>query len=285
MDDPSLARDEDYGKLQFGCEHYKRRCRIRAPCCNLIFTCRHCHNEAADSSSNPHVLVRQSVKQVSLPSFLSFWCLIILVLDCMCFSCLVCFQVICSICDTEQEVAQVCSKCGVKMGEYFCDLCKFFDDDTSKEQFHCHDCEVCRAGGRDNFFHCQTCGACYATGLRDNHICIPNSTKGPCLICYEPIDSVEAAQVLRCGHTIHVDCFEQMLQNKGYRCPSCLKSVMNMTNSWTSLGHEIIATPMHPDHEREVVILCNECLRYSATMYHTAGHMCAHCQSYNTRLT
>jgi len=29
------------------CEHYKRRCKIRAPCCNLIFSCRHCHNDSA----------------------------------------------------------------------------------------------------------------------------------------------------------------------------------------------------------------------------------------------
>jgi hypothetical protein len=28
------------------CQHYRRRCRIRAPCCNEIFDCRHCHNEA-----------------------------------------------------------------------------------------------------------------------------------------------------------------------------------------------------------------------------------------------
>lgn len=28
------------------CKHYRRRCRIRAPCCNEIFDCRHCHNEA-----------------------------------------------------------------------------------------------------------------------------------------------------------------------------------------------------------------------------------------------
>lgn len=28
------------------CVHYKRRCKIRAPCCNQIFYCRHCHNEA-----------------------------------------------------------------------------------------------------------------------------------------------------------------------------------------------------------------------------------------------
>lgn len=28
------------------CKHYKRRCKIRAPCCNEIFCCRHCHNES-----------------------------------------------------------------------------------------------------------------------------------------------------------------------------------------------------------------------------------------------
>lgn len=28
------------------CAHYKRRCKIRAPCCGEVFGCRHCHNEA-----------------------------------------------------------------------------------------------------------------------------------------------------------------------------------------------------------------------------------------------
>nr|XP_016437168.1 PREDICTED: uncharacterized protein LOC107763215 [Nicotiana tabacum] len=36
----------DIGYLEYGCSHYRRRCRIRAPCCNEIFDCRHCHNEA-----------------------------------------------------------------------------------------------------------------------------------------------------------------------------------------------------------------------------------------------
>nr|GFA76010.1 probable E3 ubiquitin-protein ligase RZFP34 [Tanacetum cinerariifolium] len=36
----------DNGSLHYGCPHYRRRCRIRAPCCNEIFDCRHCHNEA-----------------------------------------------------------------------------------------------------------------------------------------------------------------------------------------------------------------------------------------------
>ncbi|KAL5808163.1 hypothetical protein ACOSQ3_028854 [Xanthoceras sorbifolium] len=34
--------------LLWRCKHYRRRCKIRASCCNEIFDCRHCHNEAKD---------------------------------------------------------------------------------------------------------------------------------------------------------------------------------------------------------------------------------------------
>ncbi|KAK1256796.1 hypothetical protein QJS04_geneDACA020117 [Acorus gramineus] len=64
----------DFGKMDYGCKHYSRRCKIRAPCCNEIFGCRHCHNDST--------------------------------------------------------VTKVCSNCGVNMGEYFCDICKFYDDDV-----------------------------------------------------------------------------------------------------------------------------------------------------------
>uniref|UniRef100_A0A6N2MLH3 CHY-type domain-containing protein n=1 Tax=Salix viminalis TaxID=40686 RepID=A0A6N2MLH3_SALVM len=79
-----------FGKMGYGCQHYRRRCQIRAPCCNEIFTCRHCHNEAANMLKNfcdRHELNRCDVKQV-----------------------------ICAVCDTEQPVAQVCTNCGVNMG-------------------------------------------------------------------------------------------------------------------------------------------------------------------------
>ncbi|EXC34704.1 RING finger and CHY zinc finger domain-containing protein 1 [Morus notabilis] len=79
MESDSVAvNTQDFGKLQHGCEHYKRRCKIRAPCCDQIFSCRHCHNEATSSLSNPkehHEIVRHDIKQV-----------------------------ICSICNTEQQV-------------------------------------------------------------------------------------------------------------------------------------------------------------------------------------
>jgi len=44
-------------------------------------------------------------------------------------------QVICSVCDTEQPAAQVCSNCGVNMGEYFCSICIFYDDDVKNFGF------------------------------------------------------------------------------------------------------------------------------------------------------
>lgn len=37
----------------FRCQHYRRRCFLRAPCCNEIYSCRHCHNEATVIYSYP----------------------------------------------------------------------------------------------------------------------------------------------------------------------------------------------------------------------------------------
>ncbi|KVH94449.1 Zinc finger, CHY-type, partial [Cynara cardunculus var. scolymus] len=55
------------------CNHYRRRCKIRAPCCNQIFFCRHCHNESTSGLTNPkerHEIVRHDVKQISLSHLL-----------------------------------------------------------------------------------------------------------------------------------------------------------------------------------------------------------------------
>ncbi|TVT96758.1 hypothetical protein EJB05_58031, partial [Eragrostis curvula] len=39
-------RDAD--KQIFGCEHYKRNCKLVAACCNKLFTCRFCHDKVSD---------------------------------------------------------------------------------------------------------------------------------------------------------------------------------------------------------------------------------------------
>ncbi|XWS14024.1 hypothetical protein CRYUN_Cryun36dG0088500 [Craigia yunnanensis] len=254
----SLANERlHFGKMGYGCQHYRRRCNIRAPCCNEVFSCRHCHNEAASMLSNPfdrHELVRQDVKQV-----------------------------ICSVCDTEQPVAQLCSNCGVNMGEYFCEICKFFDDDTEKGQFHCHDCGICRVGGRENFFHCKKCGSCYSIALRDNHLCVENSMRHHCPICYEYLfDSLKDTTVMKCGHTMHGECYYEMIKRDKYCCPICSKSVIDMSRTWKRIDEEIEATVMPEDYRyKKVWILCNDCNDTTEVYFHIIGQKCSHCYSFS----
>ncbi|XP_073137417.1 E3 ubiquitin-protein ligase MIEL1-like isoform X1 [Henckelia pumila] len=265
-DDDNVSR-QDFGKLLHGCEHYRRRCKLRTPCCDKIFTCRHCHNEATSAFSNPkdrHELVRSDVKKV-----------------------------ICAVCGTEQQACNICSNCGIKFGEYFCDICKFYDDDITKKQFHCDDCGICRVGGRENFFHCPNCvitlfssaGSCYSVGLHNNHRCVQDSMKSHCPICYEFLfDSTSVTFILKCGHTMHKECYEEMVSQNQYRCPICSKSVFNMSETWEMLDQEIEATAMPAEYRYEVSVLCNDCNNTSKTNFHIFGHKCSHCRSYNTRV-
>jgi RING finger/CHY zinc finger protein 1 len=172
-------------------------------------------------------------------------------------------------------------------------------------------------GGRDNFFHCDTCGACYAIELRNNHVCVPNSMQRDCPICYEvppplarrsalrrePLrmpashsllrlsgwtqylfDSLEAPQVLRCGHTIHRKCLESYSAHGGYTCPLCNASVCDMRAAWLYLDEEIRHTPMPEEYAgQRVSMLCNDCHERGQADFHALGLKCSACGSYNTR--
>ncbi|KAJ0712992.1 putative transcription factor C2H2 family [Helianthus annuus] len=54
------ALDNDQGsyreshEVAFGCEHYKRKCKLVASCCNKLYTCRLCHDDATD-----HIMDRE----------------------------------------------------------------------------------------------------------------------------------------------------------------------------------------------------------------------------------
>jgi len=236
--------------LPVGCDHYRRRCKLRAPCCNEVFYCRFCH----DGSQN-HTMNRHHVRAV-----------------------------ICVTCDKEQPPSAECIYCATVFGAYFCGVCNLFDDDVGKEQFHCEKCGICRVGGRENFFHCDTCGACYSTELQGNHICVPNSMQRDCPICYEFLfDSLEAPQVLRCGHTIHRKCLESYSAHGGYTCPLCNASVCDMRAAWGVLDEEIQHTPMPAELICQVAVLCNDCHKISKAAYHALGLKCSACGSYNTR--
>lgn len=252
----------DKGLMEYGCLHYRRRCRIRAPCCNEVFDCRHCHNEAKNNinvdQKHRHDMPRHEVKQV-----------------------------ICLLCGTEQEVQQVCINCGVCMGKYFCETCKLFDDDTSKKQYHCDGCGICRIGGPENFFHCYKCGCCYSNLLKNSHPCVEGAMHHDCPVCFEFLfESRYDVTVLPCGHTIHESCLKEMRDHYQYACPLCSKSVCDMSKVWEKFDMEIAATPMpEPYLNKMVWILCNDCGKSSEVQFHVVAQKCMNCKSYNTRQT
>lgn len=248
------------GRLQHGCVHYRRRCRIRAPCCNEIFDCRHCHNEAKNDlqicGQEKHDLPRHEVENV-----------------------------ICSLCKAEQQARQVCVHCGVRMGEYYCDKCKLWDDDVTKEQYHCDGCGICRIGGHTNFFHCQRCGCCYANVLKDGHACVERAMHHNCPVCFEFLfESTKGIFVMPCGHTIHWDCVKEMQAHFQFACPLCSKSVWDMSRIWERLDEELATMPMSELYQNKIVwILCNDCGVRSEVQFHVLARKCLNCKSYNTR--
>ncbi|XP_057954200.1 E3 ubiquitin-protein ligase RZFP34-like [Malania oleifera] len=257
-----LESVEERESGNFGCAHYRRRCKIRAPCCNEIFDCRHCHNEAKNSmDANPlerHDIPRHEIKQVK-----------------------------CSLCGTEQDVRQNCISCGVCMGKYFCSKCNFFDDDVSKNQYHCDECGICRTGGKENFFHCRKCGCCYSKLIKDTHRCVEKAMHHNCPVCFEFLfDTLKDINVLPCGHTIHLECAKEMELHFRYSCPICSKSIWDMSNLWKMLDEQVASTPMPEMYQNKMVwILCNDCGEKSEVRFHIVAHKCLKCCSYNTTQT
>ncbi|KAI4376941.1 hypothetical protein MLD38_014642 [Melastoma candidum] len=241
------------GHMLYGCSHYRRRCCIRATCCNEVFDCRHCHNEAKNSigvhQNQRHEISRHQIQAV-----------------------------ICSLCGTEQEVHQVCINCGVCMGKYFCATCRLFDDDISKKQYHCDGCGICRIGGSENFFHCHKCRCCYSNLLRNSHPCVEGAMHHDCPVCFEYLfESRNDVTVLPCGHTIHQSCLDEMRGHYQYACPLCLKSVCDMSKVWEKFDLEIAAMAK-PYENKMVWILCNDCGKTSHVQYHGVAHKCLNCR-------
>ncbi|KAK6930115.1 Zinc finger, RING-type [Dillenia turbinata] len=234
----------DFGKMGYGCQHYRRRCKIRAPCCNEIFSCRHCHNEFTSTLKNPfdrHELVRRDVKRV-----------------------------ICSVCDTEQSLRSVLTVAST-WGNIFVKFASFMMTILIKGSF-----TVMTVG---------YAGSCYSVGLQDNHLCVENSMRHHCPICYEYLfDSLKDTTVMKCGHTMHRECYNEMIKHDKYCCPICSKSVVDMSRTWKRIDEEIEATLMPEDYRnKKVWILCNDCNDTTEVFFHIIGQKCSHCNSYNTR--
>ncbi|KAL6010845.1 hypothetical protein ACLOJK_001287 [Asimina triloba] len=57
---------QDQEKQVFGCEHYKRNCKLLAACCNKLFTCRFCHDKEGNIRNDVYVLFEDPGSRTNL---------------------------------------------------------------------------------------------------------------------------------------------------------------------------------------------------------------------------
>eukprot|EP00249_Psilotum_nudum_P024396 c29174_g1_i3 orf=1038-5078(-) len=243
----------DSDKGIYGCEHYKRNCKVQAACCGLLFTCRFCHDKVSD-----HSMDRQATKEM------------------MCMKCL-----------EVQPVGKFCAtpSCNrFSMARYYCNICKLFDDDI-RDIYHCPSCNLCRVGkglGVD-YFHCMTCNACMSMSLKV-HKCREKGLESNCPICHDFLFTSKApVKALSCGHFMHSACF-QAYTCCHYTCPICSKSLGDMAVYFGMLD-ALLASEQLPEEYRDrwQDVLCHDCQQKGRAPFHWLYHKCRICGSYNTR--
>uniref|UniRef100_A0A7N0TKZ8 Zinc finger protein BRUTUS n=1 Tax=Kalanchoe fedtschenkoi TaxID=63787 RepID=A0A7N0TKZ8_KALFE len=246
----------DQESKEFGCEHYKRNCKLVAACCGKLFTCRFCHDEVSD-----HSMDRKLTSEM------------------MCMQCL-----------KIQPVGPICTtpSCGgFSMAKYYCAICKFFDDRSTV--YHCPFCNLCRVGkglGIDAF-HCMTCNYCLSMQLV-NHKCREKVLEVNCPICCDFLFTSKASiRGLPCGHFMHSACYQAYTRSH-YICPICSKSLGSLEDMAVYFGmlDAIIASEELPEEYKDRCqdILCNDCEKKGTARFHWLYHKCPFCRSYNTRV-
>ncbi|KAK4180360.1 hypothetical protein QBC36DRAFT_320424 [Triangularia setosa] len=245
----SPASDNPNEKQHLGCNHYRRNVKLQCATCERWYTCRMCHDAVED-----HVLPRQQTKHM-----------------------------LCMLCGCAQKASDTCVRCGESAANYYCGICKLWNDDPNKPIYHCSDCGLCRVGqglGKD-FYHCKKCMACIS--MTGEHKCIERSIDCDCPICGDYLfNSMKTVVFMQCGHSIHKRCFELHMETS-YRCPICSKSCVNMETQFRNFDLAILAQPMPPEYvDARAIISCNDCSAKSQTAYHWLGLKCSLCNSYNT---
>jgi hypothetical protein len=95
-------------------------------------------------------------------------------------------------------------------------------------------------------------------------------------------ESQDQADSLPCGHYMHKKCLVEYM-HMGYKCPLCMKSIINMEAMWRKMNDDIERQPMPSQFANtKVRVHCNDCLTKSIVPYHYIGAKCAVCDSFNT---
>lgn len=240
------------------CVHYDRKCLIKAVCCNKTYACRYCHD--LKEFDDPYDIDQRHKIDIAKIDV-----------------------IVCIDCQTEQKIQSKCVSCGVNFGNYFCEICRLFDN-NDKKQFHCDKCQICRIGGRENYFHCDKCGCCLPNSLLDKHKCFEKTLNNDCPVCLVNMnDSQIPCSVLKCGHSMHYNCLMEF-GKRDYRCPLCSKAICDTEVLFQAIEIEVNLTMMPIELQKDTNILCNDCEKDSTVKFHIVAMKCVHCGSYNTKI-
>ena len=251
-----------------GCVHYARACKLRHPVSGNLYTCRLCAEQEREASVTP------STSENDIPPLDRY----------------AVTEISCMKCNTLQPSAQKCvnTKCELNkkgFAKYFCEICNLFDN-RDRPIFHCPYCNTCRMGkglGID-FRHCMRCNACVSLDDK-NHRCIPQKLQGSCPICHDTLfNSTEPLKGLRCGHVMHLSCFNEYCRGQNYTCPLCMRCMEDMSDYFSLLDQAVRMQPMPAAFQNTIVnTYCQDCEQQGQCFYHFVGQKCSHCGSYNTR--
>ena len=91
---------------------------------------------------------------------------------------------------------------------------------------------------------------------------------------------------------MHEECMKFMLNTENatissFRCPTCQKTMVDLSTYWQSLDNEINNVQMPQEYINEKRnIICNDCRMESVVGFHVLGLKCQNleCGSYNTKV-
>ena len=239
---------DDNDSTQYGCAHYPgKKCKIKEDCCDRFHYCRLCHDDAEN-----HTINRFKINRMK-----------------------------CMICTKEQHVSDRCINCNVQMAPYFCNICNLFATENIERIYHCEKCGSCRIKPSIDakLIHCDRCVNCVV----ENHVCIDNNFASDCPICMEYLfTSRDPCTVMKCGHAIHIACLDEMIKNNNYKCPLCMRTIIDTTEINKQIDK--IKSMYETYKYTKAEISCNDCQNKSIVQYHFMYNKCGekNCESYNT---
>ena len=256
------------------CKHYKKYNYIVSKCCNKVYPCRLCHDE-----NENHQIDRHDIDYIK-----------------------------CDFCKSFQKKNSACQNKDCykfdKPHKYYCDKCNLWTDtcddayvtlnsilinniNINKNYYHCNKCGICRIGKKENYIHCDKCNLCLKKDIYEKHACKINMTDQQCPICLKNIWNTvnQSINVLKCGHSIHTECFKEAIKSHNYYCSLCKKSIVDLTQYWEMVDEHLNNQTMPDEYNNWTSdILCNECETKSTTKYDFVYHKCINCSGFNTVL-